>query len=527
MKNKIYLGLAAGLIFSLLLGLFFSGSFLLVFVGLLVGSIIAYMDANQNKQTIRKNFPLLGRLRWAAEKMRPPIRQYFIESDLDGRPIPRTFRSLVYQRAKGEKDTVPFGTQVDVYKPGYEWISHSLEAIHLDETEKDLRVQIGAERCSQPYSASVLNIGAMSFGSLSPTAVSALSAGAKIGDFACNTGEGGVSPYHLQPGGDLIWQVGTGYFGCRADDGGFSEEKFKETVAPEEVKMVELKLSQGAKPGHGGILPAEKNTEEIAKIRGVEAHTRVDSPPTHKAFKTPIGLLEFVTKLRDLSGGKPVGIKLCIGQKKQFMAICKAMQETKLLPDFIVIDGGEGGTGAAPLEYSNSVGMPLVEGLTLADDYLRGFGIREQIALGASGKIFSGFHLVRALALGADFAYSSRGMMLALGCIQALECHKNICPTGVATQRPEFYKGLDPKDKGARVARYHEETVDAARDLLSSTGNSNLENLGREDIFKRVSLETVKSYEEIYPPVKDSSFLKEKPPKAYVSLLKQVQSDSF
>lgn len=464
-------------------------------------------DMMQNRQAIRKNFPLLGRLRYVFEDMRPKIQQYFVESDTDGTPLNRNERSVIYQRAKKQIDTIPFGTQLNVYAEGYEWMTHSVNALDHNKLDHNPRVRVGNKDCKQPYDASVLNVSAMSFGSLSPNAIEALNSGAKAGGFAHNTGEGGISPYHLKHGGDLIWQIGTGYFGARDTNGNFSPEAFTKNALRPQVKMIEVKLSQGAKPGHGGILPAKKNTPEIAAIRGVQAGTTVFSPPYHSAFNTPIGLIQFVKQLRELSGGKPIGFKLCIGRKSEFLAICKAMVQLNTYPDFITIDGGEGGTGAAPPEFSNFVGMPLLDALAFADDALRGFGIREHIKLDCSGKILTGFHIVRAMALGADFCNSARAMMLALGCIQALECNKNTCPTGVATQDPYFMKGLDVTDKAARVTNYHHNTVGSFVELLSCSGLDNPEKINRSHVYRRVFMNMVKTYEEIYPPLPDGCLL--------------------
>lgn len=464
-------------------------------------------DMMQNRQAIRKNFPLLGRLRYVFEDMRPKIQQYFVESDTDGTPLNRNERSVIYQRAKKQIDTIPFGTQLNVYAEGYEWMTHSVNALDHNKLDHNPRVRVGNKDCKQPYEASILNVSAMSFGSLSPNAVEALNSGAKAGGFAHNTGEGGISPYHLKHGGDLIWQIGTGYFGARDTNGNFSPEAFTKNALRPQVKMIEIKLSQGAKPGHGGILPAKKNTPEIAAIRGVQAGTTVFSPPYHSAFNTPIGLIQFVKQLRDLSGGKPIGFKLCIGRKSEFLAICKAMVQLNTYPDFITIDGGEGGTGAAPPEFSNFVGMPLLDALAFADDALRGFGIREHIKLDCSGKILTGFHIVRAMALGADFCNSARAMMLALGCIQALECNKNTCPTGVATQDPYFMKGLDVNDKAVRVTNYHHNTVASFVELLSCSGLDKAEKINRSHVYRRVFMNMVKTYEEIYPPLPDGCLL--------------------
>lgn len=471
--------------------------------------LLGLYDMFQEKHAIMRNFPILGRGRYVMEELRPKLYQYFIESDTNGRPISRIFRSVVYQRAKRVLDTSPFGTQLDVYEEGYEWMNHSIAALDAHDLNSDPRVRVGSRHCQQPYLASVLNVSAMSFGSLSKNAIEALNGGAKIGDFAHNTGEGGISPYHEAPGGDLIYQIGTGYFGCRTEDGGFSPELFAERTASDQVKMIELKLSQGAKPGHGGILPGRKNTPEIAEIRGVKVGTDVLSPPHHKAFATPTGLLEFIRQMQDLSDFKPVGFKLCIGKKSEFLAICKAMVETGIYPDFITVDGGEGGTGAAPLEFSNSVGMPFREGLAFAHDALVGFDLRQHIRLFASGKIITGFHIFQALALGADGTSSARAMMLALGCIQALECNKNTCPTGVATQDKELVAGLVVNDKKVRVANYHRETVHSFVELMAAAGLSDPSQINRSHIYRRINVNEVRRYDDLYPPLETGCLLRE------------------
>ena len=470
--------------------------------------LLGYYDIIQKKHAITRNFPVLGWGRYLMEILRPKIYQYFVESDIDGRPIGRIFRSLVYQRAKGDVDTTPFGTQLDVNANGYEWINHSINAKDVSELDNDLRVLVGGPDCSQKYDSSIFNISATSFGSLSKNAILALNKGAKIDNFYHNTGEGGISPYHLEPGGDLTWQIGTGYFGCRDNNGKFCKEQFKDNALIENVKMIEIKLSQGAKPGHGGILPAKKNTPEIAKIRGVKPYTDIISPPFHTTFHSPIQFMEFIEQLRMLSNGKPIGFKLCVGKKVEFLAICKAMISTKIYPDFIVVDGGEGGTGAAPLEYSNSVGMPSSDGLSFVADCLNGFDLKQYIKIINSGKILTGFHILRNIALGADITNSARAMMLALGCIQALECNKNICPTGITTQNPELMRGLDVNNKSIRVAKYHKETVHAVIDLLSATGHTSMNQISRYDINRRINQIDVKRFDEIYPIIHPGSFVK-------------------
>lgn len=470
---------------------------------------IGFYDMFQSKHAIMRNFPILGRGRYVMEDLRPKLYQYFIESETNGAPISRIFRSIVYQRAKHELATTPFGTQIDLYAEGYEWMNHSIAALNPKELVQDPRVMIGSPDCKQPYSAAIYNVSAMSFGSLSSAAIEALNGGAKIGHFAHNTGEGGISPYHLRQGGDLIYQVGTGYFGCRAKDGNFHPEEFKKRCENESVKMIELKLSQGAKPGHGGILPAKKNTPEIAKIRGIEPGIDVNSPPYHKAFNTPIGLLNLIQQMRELSGGKPIGFKLCIGHKSEFLSICKAMKQTGIYPDFISVDGGEGGTGAAPLEFSNSVGTPYREGLAFAYDALVGFDLKQYIKIIASGKIITSFDMFKTIALGADACYSARAMMLALGCIQALECNRNNCPTGVATQDPELVKGLVVSDKKERVANFQNETVHTFVELLAACGLDDMSKIKRHHIYRRITMKEILRYDEIYPYIAKGSLLQE------------------
>lgn len=479
---------------------------LLLFLDLII-VVLGFYDMSQTKHSIMRTFPVLGRLRYWMEDLRPKIYQYFVESDTDGRPIDRIDRSTIYQRAKLETDTMPFGTQLDVYAEGYEWISHSIAPTDFNKLNPDPRLVIGNKDCKQPYSSSIFNVSAMSFGALSSNAIEALNGGARLGNFAHNTGEGGISPFHLNQGGDLIWQIGTGYFGCRDEKGDFSPELFTEKATMTQVKMIELKLSQGAKPGHGGILPASKNTPEIAAIRHVKPYTTVESPPYHKAFNTPKGLILFVQQLRELSGGKPVGFKLCVGKKSEFMAICKAMVALDIYPDFITVDGAEGGTGAAPQEFSNYVGVPLLDGLAFVVNMLYGFGIRQHIKVIASGKILSGFHIARVVALGADGCNTARAMMMALGCIQALQCNTNKCPTGVATQDPALTVGLVVADKKQRVANYHLYTVKNFMELVCAGGLDSYKELTRSHIYRRVFMNEMRSFEDIYPSTPQGSFV--------------------
>lgn len=478
---------------------------------LLVGPLIlmGVFDIVQKHHTIRRNFPVIGRFRYVLESIRPEIQQYFVETDTEGRPLNRILRSVVYRRAKGETDTVPFGTQKDLYRSGYEWMEHSMYAKNNPkEIGQFPRLLIGGKDCKQPYSSSLLNISAMSFGSLSDNAIMSLNKGAKMGGFAHNTGEGGISDYHLKYGGDLIWQIGTGYFGCRNEDGTFNEETFRTNAIRTEVKMIEIKLSQGAKPGHGGILPAIKNTEEIARIRDIKPGISVHSPPSHSAFSDPIQFMSFIKKLRDLSDGKPIGFKLCVGRKQEFMDFCEAMIHTGITPDFISVDGGEGGTGAAPVEFSNTMGMPLREGLIFVHDTLVGFGLRKDIKVIVAGKIITGFHMARAIALGADGCNSARAMMLSIGCIQALQCNTNTCPVGVATQNRSLIKGLVVEDKAPRAKNYQEATIHSFLELIAAAGLDSPGDLKREHISKRIGMNTIMTYDEIYPYMKEGCLLK-------------------
>jgi glutamate synthase domain-containing protein 2 len=479
-----------------------------IFVPMGIFYLVGIHDLVQSKRALLRNYPVFGHGRYWLEILRPKFYQYFVESDLNGRPFNRTFRSIIYQRAKHQLDSSPFGTQVDVYEIGHEWINHSVYAVNKHQHVYENRISVGGPACTHPYSASLLNISAMSFGSLSANAVMALNKGAKLGGFAHNTGEGGLSPYHLKHEGDIIWQIGTGYFGCRTKDGKFDPEKFKEKSQHQNVKMIEIKLSQGAKPGKGGILPAAKNSEEIAEIRGVEPHTNIISPPSHSEFSGPKELLEFIHKLRGLSGGKPVGIKMCIGNKHEFEEVCEEMVKLNIMPDFIAIDGSEGGTGAAPLEFANSVGTPLKEGLTYAYDTLVGYGIKEHIKLIAAGKIVTSFHIARVLALGADLCYSARGMMMALGCIQALSCNTNHCPVGIATQNKDLARGLHVDNKAERIHSYHKETLKSFEEMLAAAGMKDHTELKRRHIFRRVSMLETRNFEEIYPYKKNGSLLK-------------------
>ncbi len=503
--------------------LWFPGVYGLAFLLPIVA--VGVYDMLQVQQTIKRNFPVLGRARWLLESIRPEIQQYFIENNTEGRPFSRERRSLVYQRAKNAIATLPFGTQMDVYATGYEWVNHSLAPKVVE--MKDLRVLIGGPSCKQPYSASILNISAMSFGALSKNAVLALNHGAKMGNFAHCTGEGGLSPYHLDPGGDIIWNVGTGYFSCRTPDGKFDPERFTERANLPNVKMIELKLSQGAKPGHGGILPGKKLTREIATIRGVPMGQDVVSPPAHSSFNNPIGLLQFVDKLRTLSGGKPTGFKLCVGKRREFLSICKAMVETGIYPDYIAIDGGEGGTGAAPLEFSNHVGSPLNEALVFVHNALVGIGVRQHIKLWVSGRITTGFDIISKISMGADVCYSARAMMMSLGCIQALLCNTNTCPTGVATQNPWLVRGLAVDDKKYRVKNFHHATIESVAEIIGAMGCANTSELRPWHLMRRFGPFEVKHYGEIFGYLESGALLGNNAPKEFSRAWSVARADSF
>jgi glutamate synthase domain-containing protein 2 len=477
-------------------------------------------DVVQVRRSILRNYPVIGHLRFMLEYVRPELRQYFLENDTEATPFSRAQRSLVYQRAKGDSDKRPFGTQLDVHSEGYEWMNHSMAPTTI--ASHDFRVWIGGtpdevaqlpsdtDRCTQPYHASVFNISAMSFGSLSANAIKALNAGARLGGFAHDTGEGSISVHHRVNGGDLIWEIGSGYFGCRNGDGSFSEERFAENARDPQVKMVEIKLSQGAKPGHGGVLPGPKVTPEIAEARGVPVGTDCVSPASHSAFSTPVGMMHFIVRLRKLSGGKPVGFKLCIGHPWEWFALVKAMLTTGITPDFIVVDGAEGGTGAAPLEFTDHVGSPLQEGLLLVHNTLRGVGLRNRIRIGCAGKVVSAFDIARMMALGADWCNSARGFMFALGCLQAQNCHTGACPTGVATQDPLRQQSLVVPDKTQRVFNFHSLTLHALRELVQAAGVMHPSDITAHHIVRRSTDQKVKSLaQSILTQVPDGALLQQ------------------
>ena len=468
-------------------------------------TLLGVYDLFQTKHAVLRTYPIAAHLRFILEEMRPEMRQYFFESETDGLPFSRSQRALVYQRAKMVLDKRPFGTQRDVYAQGYEFLSHSIAPRAVDPAS--FRVSVGGPDCAKPYSASVFNISAMSFGSLSANAIRALNAGARLGGFAHDTGEGGYSPHHREGGGDIIWEIGSGYFGCRSEKGDFDPDRFADAAANPQIKMVEIKLSQGAKPGHGGVLPAAKVSAEIAAIRGVAVGQDCISPVRHSAFSTPLEMMAFIARLRSLSGGKPVGFKLCIGHPWEFFGLCKAMLETGVTPDFIVIDGKEGGTGAAPLEFADHLGMPLREGLTFARNALVGAGLRERIRIGSSGKIVTAFDMAAAFALGADWCNSARGFMFSLGCIQSLSCHTDTCPTGVATQDPLRARALVVEDKTTRVKNFHAATLHALGELTAAAGLEHPQDFRPEQFFRRVSDRETLSFAELYPALEKGELI--------------------
>ncbi|MEM6462170.1 MAG: FMN-binding glutamate synthase family protein [Pseudomonadota bacterium] len=487
--------------------------------------LVGLYDIHWAQHNVLRNYPVIGHLRYGLEFISPEIRQYFIERNEDGKPFNRLQRQLVQARATGTVDTQPFGTQRDIMEVGYIRASHSLSPKKVSKDEG--RIIVGGPECKQPYDASRLNISAMSFGALSPNAIHALNAGAKLGNFAHNTGEGGLSPYHLAGGGDIIFQVGTGYFGCRTQDGAFDESKFSDLAQKDVVRMIEIKLSQGAKPAHGGVLPAAKVDEEIARIRGVPMGKDVISPPAHSTFSTPEGLLEWIVRLRELSGGKPIGFKLCIGRRHEFMSIVKAMLKTRILPDFITIDGAEGGTGAAPKEFTDRLGIPINEGLAFAHSCLVGASVRDDIRLIASGKVLTGFHMVEKIALGADMCNMARPMLFALGCIQAVRCNTNTCPSGIATQDRRRAQAVDVKLRQKHVAQYHKATVESFLDLVGAMGLTSPSQLSPELIYRRVADETELAYDEIHDFLNPGALLKDKINPVYASHWEKASAEAF
>ena len=488
-------------------------------------ALLGVYDIIQSRHAILRNYPVIGHLRFMMETIRPELRQYFFEADTDGRPFPRERRAIVYQRAKNQLDKRPFGTHNDVYAAGAEWMLHSI--VPAPVVHEPFRIIIGGPECQQPYNASIFNISAMSYGALSANAIRALNKGAMLGNFAHDTGEGSVSPYHREAGGDLIWEIGSGYFGCRNVDGSFSSESFAKTALEPQIKMIEIKLSQGAKPGHGGVLPGAKVTAEIAAIRGVAQGQDCISPAAHSAFSTPVGLLQFIQQLRTLSGGKPVGFKLCIGHRTEFFAIVKAMVETGITPDFIVVDGKEGGTGAAPAEFIDNLGMPMRDGLAFVHMALLGAGLRDKIKLGCAGKIITGFDLARAFALGADWCNAARGFMFAVGCIQAQSCHTGHCPTGVATQDPLRQRAIVVGDKATRVANFQRETIKSLAELLAAAGLKSPKDLKPHHMLRRGGAGKVVSLGSQFISVQTNDLINGKVPEAWRRPWETARAESF
>ena len=497
----------------------------LAFFACLFLGVLGIRDLVQTRHSVLRTYPISAHLRFLLEHIRPEMRQYFFESETDGLPFSRTQRAVVYQRAKMQLDKRPFGTQLDTDRMGFEWLRHSMAPARV--SHEPFRIVVGGGDCRQPYSASVFNISAMSFGALSANAIRALNRGAKAGGFAHDTGEGGFSPYHREGGGDVIWEIGSGYFGCRADDGGFDGDKFAVAAANPQVKMIEIKLSQGAKPGHGGVLPGPKVTPEIAAIRGVVAGRDCISPARHGAFSNPLELCAFIARLRELSGGKPVGFKLCIGQPWEFLGVCKAMLETGVYPDFIVVDGKEGGTGAAPLEFADHIGSPLREGLVFVRDALQGIGAKERIRIGCSGKIVTAFDMAVAFALGADWCNSARGFMFSLGCIQSLSCHTDRCPTGVATQDPARARALVVTDKMTRVVNFHNAMLQSLAEITAAAGLAHPADFRPEHFSRRVSEREVLSFAELYPRLPKGALLGEIEDPHWRKMWEMASADRF
>lgn len=493
-------------------------------VAVLALAALGTWDLLQTRHTILRLYPILGHVRYLMEMIRPEIRQYFIESDTEAAPFDRETRKLVYERAKGIKGVEPFGTERDVNAIGYEFLRHSIRARFAEDL--DPKVRLGGPDCTQPYDISMLNVSAMSFGALSANAIEALNGGAARGGFAHDTGEGGISPYHLAGGGDLVWEIGSGYFGCRDAEGRFDPVAFAEKSTLQSVKAISIKLSQGAKPGLGGVLPGPKVSAEIAATRGVPIGKTVISPPSHSAFTTPTEFMNFIAMLRRLSGGKPIGFKLCVGSRTELLCICKAIIATGIAPDFVIVDGAEGGTGAAPQEFEDHVGMPLTEGLMLVHNSLVGAGLRDRIRLGASGKVASGVDIVSRVCQGADFTMSARAMMFALGCIQALRCHTNHCPTGVTTQDPARMRALDVPDKATRVFNFHQDTVHSAAQIVASMGLNGFHELSPAMLNRRIQGQRTQTYAEIYDWLMPGELL-EDPPKSWRSDWVEASADEF
>ena len=523
-----FTALASSIVLALVAGFYLPAVWAIpVFGAGVLLSAVGIYDLAQPLHSVRRNYPIIGRLRWLFEEIRPELRQYLIEADNDKAPFSRSQRSLVYARAKNESSDRAFGTLVDVYANGYEFIAHSTRPAPAADPAT-FRIPIGGKDGAKPYLASIFNISAMSFGSLSANAIRALNRGARLGGFAHDTGEGSISPHHREHGGDLIWEIGSGYFGCRTADGRFDPIRFAEQAADDQVKMIELKLSQGAKPGHGGILPGEKVTAEIAITRGVPVGEDCISPARHREFSTPIELMRFLGDLRRLAKGKPVGLKLCVGQPWEFMAMVKAMRVTGIVPDFIVVDGAEGGTGAAPVEFADNLGMPMRESLLFVHNTLVGAGLRGEVKIGAAGKIVSAFDIAAVLALGADWTNAGRGFMFALGCIQSLTCHTNRCPVGVATQDPLRQRALVVPDKADRVYSFHRNTMTALAEMTAAAGLAHPSLLGPHHLVRRVSLTEIRLFSQLHIYLDEGELLDESHDRDFYSAAwRLARADSF
>ncbi|WP_290583205.1 FMN-binding glutamate synthase family protein [Aeromicrobium sp.] len=504
-----------------------SGHWLLAVIGLVAAGLglVGVFDLLQTQHSITRNYPVVGHLRFLLERIRPEIQQYFVETNTAGTPFDRETRDLVYDRAKGNHGDEPFGTERDVNAVGYEFVAHSMRARPKPDTPQP-RVRLGGPRCTKPYDIALLNVSAMSFGSLSGQAIEALNWGAALGGFAHDTGEGSISRHHTAHGGDLIMEVASGYFGCRTPEGRFDPDAFTARATLDQVKAINIKLSQGAKPGLGGLLPGSKVNAEVAEARGVPVGTTVVSPPVHPEFSTPLELIAFVDRLRDLSGGKPVGFKLCVGSRREFLAICKAMVASGSAPDFIIVDGSEGGTGAGPVEFEDHVGMPLTEGLMFVHNALVGVGLRGQVRIGASGKVATGIDIVKRICQGADFTLAARAMMFAIGCIQAQTCHTNTCPVGVATQDPQRARGLVVTDKKERVFQYQEKTVNSARQIIASMGLDDFDQLSPRKLFRRVDPQVTQTYQELFEWLEPEQLLTA-PPTGWGRDWREADADSF
>lgn len=524
MRNFFYVSAAVLLALTIFLSTL-SPWYLLLLLIVLPYVALGIYDCLQTGNNVYRNFPVMGHVKNLFVHNRELLQDWIFENEREIRPFDRIEREIVYHRADNAQQTVALGTRYNYYESGYEWMLHSINP--SKEIKEDLRITVGGPGCTQPYSCSIFNVGGMSYGSISKNATMALNGGAKLGNFASNTGEGGLTDYHLHYGGDLIFQFGTGYFGCCTPDGRFDEAIFIRKATVPTVKMIEIKISQGAKPGYGAILPGQKVTEEIARIREIKPWVTIISPPAHTEFSTPVELMHFIKRLRDTSGGKPVGIKFCLGKPHEVVSLCKAMIQTGIMPDFITIDGAEGGTGAAHYESVSWVGMPLEDAVPFVHDVLKGFGLKQHIKLFVSGKITNAFHIVRYLALGADACYSARGMMFALGCVQALQCDLNTCPTGITTTDMKLVKGLVPEDKKHRVHNYHRFTLMAVKDMLIAAGLQGTEDLNRSLICRRTGTNEVKTLEDIYPTIPEGSLLKGPYPEVFKKYMEMASADTF